>query len=108
MGRGRRRDRQAARGTRLHGRHRRPRGGHGGSACEGNVEIARVTALDPDGAATLRRRPMSWEPGNEIEIAITVAPSTEGSVVRVDVHGWGSAVGSGSEVAGWFAGEVVS
>jgi ubiquinone/menaquinone biosynthesis C-methylase UbiE len=85
----------------------------GGSAREGETEIARVTAWEPTGAATLRWRPMTWEAEGEIEIAITVEPSTDqpstdGSLVRVEVHGWGPALGPSGEAAGWFAGEVVA
>jgi hypothetical protein len=80
----------------------------GGSAREGGSEIARVTAWAPEGTATLRWRPASWQPEDEIEVAIAIEPSAAGSTVRLEIHGWAPAVGSTSEVAGWFAGEVAA
>lgn len=80
----------------------------GGSVREANAEIARVTAWDPNGAVTLRWRPRSWERDDEIEVSLAVEPSAEGSLVRVEVRGFGAALGSAGEAVGWFAAEVVA
>jgi SAM-dependent methyltransferase len=80
----------------------------GGSAREGGSEIAHVAAWEPDSGVTLRWRPVTWEPDEGVEVVVAVEPSTQGSTVRLEVHGWGPAVGSASEAAGWFAEEVVA
>jgi ubiquinone/menaquinone biosynthesis C-methylase UbiE len=80
----------------------------GGSGREAGDEIARVTAWDPDRGLTLRWQPMSWEPEEAIEIALAVEPSSPGSLVRVEVQGWGSAVGPPGEIVGWFADAAVA
>jgi SAM-dependent methyltransferase len=77
----------------------------GGSAREADAEIARVTAWDGE-RATLRWRPAWWGPEEEVEIAIAAEPAPGGSLVRVEVEGWGPALGSAGEAVGWFAGEV--
>jgi SAM-dependent methyltransferase len=80
----------------------------GGSAREDGSEIARVTAWELDRAVTLRWRPTSWQPEDEIEVTIVIEPRAGGSTARFEVHGWASAIGSASEAAGWFAGEIAT
>ncbi len=82
--------------------------GPAGHVDQDGDEVGRVVAWVPGERAVLRWRPAGWAPGEATEVEVRAEPSDGGTRLVVEHRGWGGLIGDASELAGWFAGEVVA
>ena len=80
----------------------------GGSARQGDVEIGRVVAWQPGERLALEWRATTWEPEVVTHVELTFERVDSGTRIAIEQRGFGSGLGDGDELAGWFAGEVVA
>jgi SAM-dependent methyltransferase len=78
----------------------------GGIAREGDSEIGRVVVWEPEREIVLEWRPASWEPEEATRVAITAEPAAAGTKLAIEHRGFGGALGSWEEIAGWLAREL--
>jgi SAM-dependent methyltransferase len=79
-----------------------------GTLREGGAIVGEATSWQPGRRAEWRWRPAPWQPDLETRVELHVTPTTGGSTVVVEHHGWERAVEAADERAGWFAGELVA
>lgn len=79
-----------------------------GSAREGESEVGRVTAWEPEREVALEWSPAPWQPDEKVEVVLTFAPAGAGTAIAIELRGWGRSLGGADEIAGWFAGEVAA
>jgi SAM-dependent methyltransferase len=79
-----------------------------GHVTEGSVEVGRVTAWEPGARMALDWHPAEWEPSEVSHVELLFEPVDDGTRVTLEHRGWGRLISDGSELVGWFAGEVVA
>jgi SAM-dependent methyltransferase len=82
--------------------------GPDGRVIEGGTEVGRVVSWERGDRFLLQWRPASWEPAEVTEVEVRLEPVDAGTRVTLEHRGWGRLIGDAGEIAGWFAGEVVT
>ncbi|MFN2431950.1 MAG: methyltransferase domain-containing protein [Gemmatimonadota bacterium] len=80
----------------------------GGRLLQGALEVGHVVSWTPGERISLRWRPADWEPEDVTEVELRLEPLDGGARVTLEHRGWGRLVPDPAELAGWFAGEVVT
>jgi SAM-dependent methyltransferase len=77
--------------------------------CEGDVEVGEVVAWERGSRITLRWWPAPWQPDTVTDVELRFEPAGRRTRVTLAHRGWEGAVGDeNTELAGWFAGEVLA
>lgn len=77
--------------------------------CEGDVEVGEVVAWERGSRIALRWWPAPWQPDTVTDVELRFEAVQRGTRVTLAHNGWAQAVGGEStELAGWFAGEVLA
>lgn len=80
-----------------------------GRVTESGVEVGRIIAWEPGRRVVLEWRPATWAPDEVTEVQLYFEPVPGGTRVTVDHRGWRRLFeDAGSELAGWFAGQVAA
>jgi SAM-dependent methyltransferase len=79
-----------------------------GRITEGPHVVGSVTAWTRGKGLSLEWHPAPWASGKGTTIDLKLAPVKGGTRATLTHRGWGAAVGSKAELAGWFAGEVAA
>jgi SAM-dependent methyltransferase len=82
--------------------------GPGGRVAEGAFEVGRVRTWEPGRGLELEWRHASWNPGVVTEMRLRLEPTDGGTRATLEHRGWDAAIGDPTELAGWFAGEVLA
>jgi SAM-dependent methyltransferase len=82
--------------------------GAGGRVLEGPVAVGKVVTWTPGKSFALEWRAASWDPSVATEIHVRLEPAGGGTVVTFEHRGWERLIGDPAELAGWFAGEVLT
>ena len=82
--------------------------GPNGRLTEGSAVVGDITAWLPGERIAFRWRRPDWHPGEPTEVELRLEPADQGTTVVLEHHGWGDPIGEPDELAGWFAGEVLS
>jgi SAM-dependent methyltransferase len=82
--------------------------GPGGRVAEGAFEVGKVVEWEPGRGLALEWRHASWSPGVVTEMRLRLEPHDGGTRATLEHRGWDAAIGDPTELAGWFAGEVLA
>jgi len=82
--------------------------GANGRMVEGATVVGDVTAWHPGERMAFQWRHPDWQPGEATEVELRLEPVDHGTRVVLEHRGWGGLIGEPDELAGWFAGEVLS
>jgi SAM-dependent methyltransferase len=82
--------------------------GSGGRVLEGSAEVGKVVSWKPGEGLSLEWRGAAWDPGVATEVNLKLEAAGDGTTVTLEHRGWGRHIGSPAELAGWFAGEVLT
>jgi SAM-dependent methyltransferase len=80
-----------------------------GCVMEGPIEVARVECWQPRKQILLEWHRADWQPNEVTKFELRFEPIDEGSRITLEHQEWSNLLGDrGSELAGWFAGEVAA
>jgi SAM-dependent methyltransferase len=82
--------------------------GANGRLLQGSTEVGQVSAWTPGEHVSLRWRQADWAPDEITSVDLRFAPVDGGTRVSLEHRGWGRLLGEPSELAGWFAAEVLA
>jgi len=82
--------------------------GPNGSVTERNFKVGQVLAWKPAERVLLQWCSANWESKEVTELEMTFTPQDGGTRVAIEQQGWGSLLGEGNELAGWFGTEVAA
>jgi SAM-dependent methyltransferase len=82
--------------------------GANGRMVEGATVVGDVTAWHPGERMAFQWHHPDWQPGEATEVELRLEPVDHGTRVVLEHRGWGGLIGEPNEIAGWFAGDVLS
>jgi SAM-dependent methyltransferase len=82
--------------------------GPSGRVLEDGFEVGRVVDWLPDQRVRLEWHPASWAAGETTEMDLSLDSVNGATRLVLEHRGWGSLLGGGEEIVGWFASEAAA